>query len=112
MDINTENENGILVAQAEGRIDGSNAHDFEDAMQSAIGDDHRAVIIDCGGLTYISSAGLRAVLLIAKTLKKRDIDFALCSLSGPIEEVFKISGFDKIVRLHGSRSDAVSSVGA
>ena len=103
MEISTENRDGALIARAAGRIDGANARDFEAAVQSAI---H-----DCEDLSYISSAGLRAILLIAKTLGKRNVKFALCSLSEPIAEIFQISGFDQIISTHASQSDAIAAVG-
>ena len=111
MDIKTERSNGTLIAKAEGRIDGVNARDFEEAMQAAIGSDDNAVIIDLEGLSYISSAGLRVILLIAKTLRKRNAELILCSLSDPIREVFEISGFDKIIPVHASREEALATLG-
>ncbi len=110
MEINTETRNGALIAKAEGRIDGENARDFESAVQTAVRDREGAVIIDCQNLSYISSAGLRAILLIAKTLGKRDVKFALCSLSEPIAEIFQISGFDQIISTHSSRDEALAAV--
>ena len=112
MDIKTESSNGTLIAKAEGRIDGVNARDFEEAMKAAIGSDYSTVIIDLEGLSYISSAGLRVILLIAKTLRKRNAELVLCSLSNPIREVFEISGFDKIIPVHATREQALASVGS
>ena len=111
MEIQTERANGALIAKAEGRIDGVNARDFEEALKAAISTDDSTVVMDLEGLSYISSAGLRVILLIAKTLRKRDADLILCSLSDPIREVFEISGFDKIIPVHGSREQALASVG-
>ena len=111
MDIQTERTDGTLVAKAEGRIDGVNARDFEEALKAAISGDEKAVVMDLEGLSYISSAGLRVILLIAKTLRKREADFMLCSLSDPIREVFEISGFDKIIPVHASRADALATIG-
>ncbi len=110
MELNTENTEGVLIARAAGRIDGSNAGEFEAAAQSAIRDCEGPVIIDCADLSYISSAGLRAILLIAKTMGQRQAGFALCSLSEPIAEVFRISGFDQIISVHSSRADALAAV--
>ena len=110
MEVTTENENGTLIARAGGRIDGTNAAEFENAMQAAIGGTEGAVVLDCEELSYISSAGLRAILRIAKDLNRRAVKFVLCSLSDPIREVFQISGFDKIINIHASRSGAVSAV--
>ena len=50
-------------------------------------------------LTYISSAGLRVILLIAKALERQNVKFGVCSLSDPIREIFDISGFDKVVKV-------------
>ena len=110
MEVTTENDNGTLIAKAGGRIDGTNAADFENAMQAAIGGSEGAVVLDCEELSYISSAGLRAILRIAKDLNRRAVKFVLCSLSDPIREVFQISGFDKIINIHADRGGAVSAV--
>lgn len=111
MEIQTERTNGTLIAKAEGRIDGVNARDFEEALKAAISPDDNTVVMDLESLSYISSAGLRVILLIAKTLRKRNADLILCSLSDPIREVFEISGFDKIIPVHASREQALASAG-
>ncbi len=111
MDVTTERHDDVLSADVGGRIDGSNVVQFEEAIRTAIEDSDRAVIMDFGKLVYISSAGLRAVLLTAKSLHSRDAKLLLCSLSGPIREVFEISGFDKILPIHPSRAEALSSLG-
>ncbi len=110
MEINAERQGGTLIAKAAGRIDGVNASDFEQSLQRAIAEDDTAVIVDLAELSYISSAGLRAVLLTAKSLTQRAAKFALCSPSKPIREVFEISGFDKIIAIHDSRDDAIAAV--
>ena len=112
MDMTTERKDGVLAASIGGRIDGTNSADFEQAIRTAVQDDDRAVIVDLEQLSYISSAGLRAVLLTAKYLSNQGAKFALCSLTGPIKEVFEVSGFDKIIAIHGSRADALADVTA
>ena len=110
MDIGLERQDGALIAKPEGRVDGINASDFEKALRDAIDEEGGPLIVDLEKLTYISSAGLRAILLIAKLLAQRNASFGLCSLSDPIREVFEISGFDKIVNIHASRSDALGAI--
>ena len=112
MEISTETKNGALIAKVEGRIDGSNARDFESAVQTAVNDCDGAVVLDCENLSYISSAGLRVILLTAKTLEKRNVKLVLCALSEPIAEVFQISGFDQIIATHSSRGEALATVGS
>lgn len=108
MEFSTEYRDGALIARVGGRIDGANADDFEMAMQTGIRNFEGPFIIDCEGLSYISSVGMRAILAIAKTLGERNAKFAICSLSEPIAELFRISGFGQIMSIHSSRSDAIA----
>ena len=109
MEIALKQEDGTLVAQVEGRIDGNTAREFEDAVKSAVDNDVGCLVIDLASLDYISSAGLRALLLIAKEMWKKEAKFALCSLSKPVSEVVELSGFDKIIPVHPSQAEALAS---
>ena len=80
-------------------------------MKAAISSDYSTVIIDLEGLSYISSAGLRVILLIAKTLRKRNAELrSLLALESDSGKSFEISGFDKIIPVHASREQALASV--
>ena len=105
MKVTIEREGETLVAMAEDRVDGTNASEFQQALEAAISESDRIVILDCEQLSYISSAGLRVVLLTARALQRQNSKFAVCSLSEQIREVFEISGFDKIIPrpLHSRR---------
>ena len=109
MDIATDRDGGTLFLTVGGRIDGLNAHEFQDSATGAIQDSDENVILDFEGVSYISSAGLRAVLLIAKTVRERQAQFAVCSLTKLVDEVFRISGFDNIVPIHETREAAVAA---
>ena len=110
VNVSTERIDDVLSADVEGRIDGSNVVQFEEAVRVAIEDSDRAVIMNFENLVYISSAGLRAILLTAKSLQNRDAKLLLCSLSDRIREVFEISGFDKILPIHATKADALASL--
>jgi anti-anti-sigma factor len=109
MAVSTERQGDTLVAKTDGRVDGANAREFQSALEAAINPDERAVILDMEELSYISSAGLRVILLTAKNLRTQNAKFAVCSLSAPIREVFEISGFDKIISIHATQADALAS---
>ncbi len=112
MEIKTERESGALIACAEGRIDGINVREFEEAITAAIGETESVVIIDLEHLSYISSAGLRTILLTAQNLWKRDAKFALCSLPDSIREIVEVAGFDKVIPVHADRAQAVAALSA
>ena len=107
--IQGEQKAGILVAKTAGRVDGSNARDFQDALESLLNDQVTALLLDLEKVSYISSAGLRVLLLVSKQLQSRAAKFGVCYLSEPISEVFQISGFDKIIPTHPTQADALAA---
>ena len=110
MNLPMDRQNGILTAFIIGRIDGSNVTEFEETVSAAVEDSDRALIMDFEQLSFISSAGLRVILVIAKTLRGQDTGFSLCSLSDQVREIFRISGFNKVLTIHLSRSEALAAV--
>ena len=111
MNVEARREGTSLVLRADGRVDGTNASEFQVAMKSEIVDTDRVVVLDLSALTYISSAGLRVVLLIAKDLQRQGAKLAACSLTDPVKEVFVISGFDKIIPIHDTEDAAIGAIG-
>ncbi len=110
MELKSTREGSNLIVDVEGRVDGTNAMDFQSALEGAIQQSDQGVVMDMGGLQYISSAGLRVILLVAKSLQKQNAKLLGCSLSESVREIFAISGFDKIVPVHGSREEALQAL--
>lgn len=111
MELTSDNTGGAVIVKAVGRVDGANARDFHEGLEASIGADGESMVLDFEGLSYISSAGLRVVLLVAKTLQQKNAKLVVCSLSDSIREVFEISGFDKIVPVYADTGAAVSGLG-
>ena len=112
MGINAERADGTVIAKADGRIDSSNSRDFHSELEAVVADSDAALVLDFEDVAYISSAGMRVILLTAKSLQKSGTKFVLCSMDDSIREVFKISGFDKIIDIHHSQAEALSAVSA
>ncbi len=110
MKIRTEHQDRALVMSVSGRIDAGNAREFEASMEGVLDKAGRGVILDCTDLTYVSSAGLRVLLKITRELEQRHVVLVICSLSRSISEVFRISGFDQIIPVCGSRAEALATV--
>ena len=108
--IHGEKKSGALIAKAAGRIDGSNAREFQDALETFMEGEVAALVLDLEDLSYISSAGLRVILLVSKKLQRASAKFGVCALSDSIGEVFQISGFDKIIQPHRTQADALSAI--
>ena len=101
---------GILIAMPVGRIDGSNYLECQNILESGIDPDENAMILDFGQLGYISSAGLRVCLVVAKKYNEPGKAFGICNLSSSIRDIVTVSGFDQIIPLHESQSAAIEAI--
>jgi serine/threonine-protein kinase RsbW len=100
-------QSSVLLAPS-GRLDANTSAEFEKEVMQHLSLSPRGMVMDFSGLRYVSSAGLRVVLLAAKKLKSAGGTFVLCGLSAPIEEVFKISGFLSILTVEPDRDAAMA----
>jgi len=107
LQILTEREADILILVPEGRIDSSNASDFEREMNTHIDNGDVNLVVDFSRLSFISSSGMRVLLIAAKRVR-RGGKLVLCSMRDSIREIFSISGFDAIITVVKSRQDALS----
>jgi anti-anti-sigma factor len=70
------------------------APQFDQTMEQEAADS--SIIVDCTQLGYISSAGLRSLLILGKRLEKGRGRLLLCGMSGFVLEVFQLSGFNHL----------------
>lgn len=87
---------GGLIASARGRIDSSTAALFEEELQGALAQAPQALVVELAQVEYMSSAGLRVLLMTTKRCKSEHRRMILCAMSPGIREVFDISGFSAI----------------
>ena len=106
MDIREETQDGVLVVSPQGRLDSNSSDDLEKAMGPWLA--QRRLVIDLGGVDYVSSAGLRVLLLAAKRLHETDGQLVLCSLGDAVRQVFEFAGFLRIFTIEPSRGAAVA----
>jgi anti-anti-sigma factor len=109
MHVQESKKGGVLVVAADGRLDGSAAEEFLGRLAAAIDGGESRILLDFSNLTYISSAGLRILLVTAKRLKEGNGQFAICGLSENVASVFKVSGFDAIIRIFPDEAAALAS---
>lgn len=102
-------ERGVVVLAPEGRIDSATAKSFETATLELIEAGETRIAIDLEQIDYISSAGLRVVLLAGKRLKTAGGVLTLCNLKPSIREVFEISGFIGLFAVSDSREAAIDA---
>ena len=97
-----QTEAGLLIV-VEGRIDGATAEGFRNDVLSKVGDEGQPVVLDLAAVVFVSSAGLRALLQITKSMNH---GIRLCCLRPEVMGVFSMSGFDRILSVFESQEDA------
>ena len=95
MEITKETIDGVVVVSPVGRVDSNSAREVEEALLPLF-DSPAPVVVDFAQLNYISSAGLRVLLLAARRSKATGTPLSLAGMSTAVDEVFKISGFAKL----------------
>lgn len=105
--IHTSKEGNGTVVQLQGKVDATSAPSVEQALVGVIDQGEKRLVLDCAGLDFISSAGLRSLLLAVKKMKAAGGGISLAALQPNVKEVFDISGFSALFTIHGSRADAL-----
>lgn len=106
MDISSRIDGDLTLLDVVGRIDAATSPQLEQAVNTAIGGGIHNVIFDMRQVSYVSSAGLRAILLAAKKAKTAGGGVAVFGLQPSVAEVFSVSGFGKIIPIAATDVEA------
>ncbi|OPY38996.1 MAG: STAS domain protein [Methanoregula sp. PtaU1.Bin051] len=105
-----QNEGGIALVVMPLQIDHVTSTGLEAELKEIMAKVPKAILCDFSQTKYISSSGLRVILLIAKLNKETGGTFGLYSLSPFVAHIFGISGFSKIMPIYESKDAAVKAV--
>jgi anti-sigma B factor antagonist len=108
VEIRTEKRDGGAVVHAGGRIDTAAAPGLEQELNRLVSEGTRRVILDFTGVPYISSGGLRVLLVTAKKLRGPGDSFALCALNPEVTKIMTLAGFNTIFTIYPSEAEAVA----
>jgi anti-anti-sigma factor len=102
----------ICIVRLRGRLDTATSAGVEQEIASHLAGGARRILLDFSELNYVSSIGLRTVLVAAKRMKAEGGKLALCSLNPQVAEVFSISGFASILDIHPTPESAEAKLRA
>ena len=100
---------GITVLAPAGRIDTTTSGSVEEAVRHTVDAGARDLVIDFSGVEYISSAGLRVFLLLAKRMRDLQGRLVLCGMPEPVRQVFRLAGFMPLFKVEPSQQAAVAT---
>ncbi len=109
MDVASRRYNDVVVAAPAGRVD----HASADALQQALAPttaDGAALVLDFANVEYISSVGLRVMMMASKQMRSRDARIAVVALQPVVREIFEIARFQHVVEVFPSVRDALAAL--
>jgi anti-anti-sigma factor len=107
MEISIRQQARAIVVVIKGRMDAVSAPTFENTLADHMAAGANHVVVDCGALEYISSAGLRSLLSTAKTLRTRNGELVFVGIKDMVREVFEITGFATMFTIYDSTEAAL-----
>ncbi len=67
------------------------------------------MLLNLQDVEYVSSAGLRSILVAAKLIQSNDGELRICSAREDVAKIIEMSGFDSLINLHADESEAVAA---
>ena len=108
MNIQQTDHEGVTIIEPSGRIDTTTSGKLEDVLRHTVDAGTRRLIVDLAAVEYISSAGLRVFLVIAKRMRDLHGRLILCAMPEPVAQVFRLAGFMALFQVEASRQSAVA----
>jgi anti-anti-sigma factor len=110
MEIHDERIGDVHVVTAEGRLDGIYSSAFANHVGELIVGTNPKILIDFADIDFVTSAGLRAVLLLMKKAKAAGGAFALSGVNDQVREVLDVSGLADMFSIHPGRAEGIAAL--
>ena len=112
MEIHKEQIGDAYVVSANGRLDGIYSTAFAKEVGELIAGEMPKILIDFADIDFVTSAGIRAVLILMNKAKASGALFALCGVNDQVREVLDTSGLAAIITIYPGRSEGLAALDA
>lgn len=109
MEIIQTKSDSATILKLEGRLDTNTASLFEEKLMGLISNNENKIVVDFAQLDFISSSGLRVLLMAGKKLKTINGKLGLCALREHVKEVFDVAGFTMLFSMFPSQEEAIKN---
>ncbi len=99
MEVTINQEGSKTIVTLNGRIDTTNADKFQQDMAPLMQQENPDIEVDCAGMEYTSSQGLRIFLMLQKSVMAHNGKMVLTQMKPQVKEVFDITGFSNIIKI-------------
>jgi anti-anti-sigma factor len=108
MEISLITEKDFTLIRLHGRLEATQAATLTESIQTALREGPPRLALDCAGLDYVASMGLRSFLLAHKGVLEAGGKLVFFGLNDMVRSVFTVTGFDKIAQVRATREEALA----
>lgn len=109
METEVSRKGSVVIVSAGDRLDSNSSAAFQERLNKVI-ENEPSIVVDMSRFNYVSSAGLRVLLMAAKQCKAANRKLALCGLQPDVHMVFDISGFLPLFSIFADTNEAVTAL--
>ena len=110
MTITEETHDKTHVLLLSGRLDSATCDTLAARLDALVAEGRAQLLLDCSGVMYVSSAGLRVLLTGAKRTKAAGGSLSCCALQPMVRQVFELSGFGSFLPVYPDRAAALQAL--
>lgn len=107
MTLDQQSRDGAEIIRIKGQLDSATAPELERVVLECLDGTCQRLVFDLGDMDYVSSAGLRVILLAGKKLRANHGQLVLAGLRDAVRDVFEMSGFLSLFRVTGNVEEAL-----
>ena len=109
MKLNEQSVGAVTVVEVVGRLDSANAPKLQERIAALMDAGNASLVLDLAKVEYISSAGFRSLLLLARQATQTRCRLVLCGLTPKVRRLFDLGGFLDILPIAASREEGVAA---
>jgi anti-sigma B factor antagonist len=110
MNVQHRDVDGITVVDLSGRLDSAVAGEVMDKLNALVNGGATKLVINLKDLAYISSAGLRSILVAAKLVQTSNGSMRLCEPTGRVSQILHESGFAQLLKIDSHEAQSIAGL--
>ena len=95
-----EIDDDVLVLRADGGLNAENADEFLEKVEALVEAGLRKIIVDCSGLTYVSSSGLGTLIRLHRNMAQIGGNVKVAAISGPVAQVLELTRLTRLFEIY------------
>ena len=112
MQLTKKHEKGISIISVNGTVDALSSYALENDLLGLMSSGKLFIVIDVSEMDYITSAGLRSLLVAAKMVNLKKGFMGLCGLNDDVKKIFGMVNLESILNIYEDMASALSAAAA